>query len=138
MRRLRHFAYLISRWLIKAIVRPKLAGNAPVFGTLPEDQRPQTIFVLENRSLSDLIVLDILNHKLGLPDPLDSITLGAHQERRRMFFLNRASYGWFQRNTMSRPSERMVRILRYTPTSASRDRSIAELLLSSASINSVI
>ena len=102
---------MISRWLIKAIVRPKLAGNAPVFGTLPEDQRPQTIFVLENRSLSDLIVLDILNHKLGLPDPLDSITLGAHQERRRMFFLNRASYGWFQRNTMSRPSARMVRIL---------------------------
>ncbi len=111
MRRLRHLGYLLSRWLIKAIVRPRLAGTAPNLSEVPEDERAQIIFALENRSLSDIIVLDILNHKLGLPNPLDPITLGSHEERRRMFFLNRASYGWFQRNTMSRPSARMVRIL---------------------------
>ena len=111
MGRLRHLGYLLSRWLIKAIVRPRLARTAPDFGELPENERSQIIFALENRSLSDLIVLDILNRQIGLPNPLDPIMLGSHEERRRVFFLNRASNGWFQRNTMSQPSQRMVRIL---------------------------
>jgi glycerol-3-phosphate O-acyltransferase len=111
VRRLRRLGYLLSRWLINAIVRPRLAGAAPTFKHLPEGERPSIIFALENRSLSDLIVLDILNQQLGLPNPLEPITLGAHKEQRRVFFLNRANNGWFQRNTMSRPSERLVRIL---------------------------
>ncbi|MDH3643529.1 MAG: 1-acyl-sn-glycerol-3-phosphate acyltransferase, partial [Gammaproteobacteria bacterium] len=121
MRRIRRLGYLFSRWLIKAIVRPRLAGAPPAFADLPEEARPQIIYALENRSLSDLIVLDILSEKLGLPNPLEPVLLGPHEEERRVFFLNRASYGWFRRNTMSRPSERMVRILenaRHAPEAA--------------------
>ncbi|MFP6815212.1 MAG: glycerol-3-phosphate 1-O-acyltransferase PlsB [Pseudomonadales bacterium] len=110
MQPLRHVGYLISRWLIKAIVRPRIAGSTPEFST-PDDEHPETIFVLQSRSLSDLIVLEILNQKLGLASPLDPVRLGSHEEQRRVFFLNRASNGWFQRDTMTKPSRRMVRIL---------------------------
>ena len=108
MDKLRHLGYLISRWFIGAIIRPRLAGNLP---RLPENAPEAVVYVLENRSLSDLIVLDILAQQLQLPNPLDPVAFGEHVEKRRMFFLNRASFGWFRRNIMSQPSPRMMRLL---------------------------
>jgi glycerol-3-phosphate O-acyltransferase len=142
MDKLRHLGYRFSRWFIGAIARPRLAGNLP---RLPESSPESVVFVLPNRSLSDLIVLDILNSKLQLPSPLDPVRLGDHEEQRRMFFLNRASFGGFQRNTMSKPSSRMVRLLAHAasapeamliPTTVfwgrapARERSLLRLLVS--------
>ena len=108
MRQLRRLGYLVSRWLIRSIIRPRLIGDPH---DPPREGRPVYLYSLENRSLSDLIVLDLLNEANHLPGPLDPVTLGSHTEGRRVFFLNRASYGLFQRNVMSTPSERLIRVL---------------------------
>jgi glycerol-3-phosphate O-acyltransferase len=108
MRQLRRLGYLVSRWLIRSIIRPRLIGEPP---DPPRDGRPVYLYSLENRSLSDLIVLDLLNEANHLPAPLAPVTLGSHTEGRRVFFLNRASYGVFQRNVMSTPSKRLIRVL---------------------------
>ena len=142
MDRLRNLVYLISRWFIGTIIRPRLAGNLP---SLPQADPEGVVYVLENRSLSDLVVVDILCKKLQLPNPLDPVRFGDHEEQRRMFFLNRASFGWFRRNTMSQPPARMVRLLARSADTAdgmliptavfwgrapARERSVLQLLLS--------
>jgi glycerol-3-phosphate O-acyltransferase len=142
MEKLSNLGYRICRWFIGAIVRPRLAGGLPA---LPKAAPERVVYVLENRSLSDLIVLDLLSQQLQLPNPLDPIAVNKHQERQRMFFLNRASFGWFRRNTMSQPPARMVRLLTHAadapelmliPTAIlwgrapARERSLVRLLVS--------
>lgn len=111
MRWIKRTGYLCSRWLINFIVRPQCVGPIPLGADAPQLPSGDVVYVLENRSLSDLIVLDILARQMALPNPLEAITLGPHTEHRRVFFLNRADHGWFRRNTMSSPSARMQRIL---------------------------
>jgi len=106
MNKLRQLGYVLCRWLIGTIARPRLAGSNP---TPP----PDTVYVLENPSLSDLIVLDLVCTQMGLPNPLDPVSIGTHTEEQRMFFLNKASYGWFGRNVMSQPPARMLRLLEH-------------------------
>jgi glycerol-3-phosphate O-acyltransferase len=78
----------------------------------PDDaEAPPLLYVLETRSLSDLIVLDLVAEELGLPGPLEPVAVDGIRERRRFFFLNRASHGWFRRNTMASYSHRMVELL---------------------------
>ena len=81
-------------------MRPVITGSAG------EDSN-QVIYVLERRSLFDLIVLDLVAKQLGLVDPLanfDDVS-----EKRRFFFLFRAT-GVRGKVTMYRFSERMQRI----------------------------
>lgn len=132
MDRLKRALYRINRRIIGAIIRPRKAGLEPsqlvscALGTtaqemaaLPLDnqghdnqgQPPPLLYVLETRSLSDLIVLDLVAEQLGLPGPLEPIEVGGIREERRFFFLNRASHGWFRRNTMTSYSQRMVDLL---------------------------
>lgn len=118
MDRLKRLLYRINRRLIRAFIAPKKAGLEPEqlirFASDPDSAAgPAPLFyVLETRSISDLIVLDLVAEELGLPAPLDPIELPHIAERRRFFFLYRASHGWFQRNTMSSYSQRMVHLMR--------------------------
>lgn len=136
---LKRLFYRLNRRLIGAIVRPRMAGiapealtaralsprrhaaSAPVDGNAALDAgaetaaepppAPPVLYVLETRSLSDLIVLDIVTDDLDLPGPLEALNVDGMHQRRRFFFLNRASHGMFRRNTMSRYSRRMVNVL---------------------------
>jgi glycerol-3-phosphate O-acyltransferase len=112
--------YRLNRRIIGAIARPRTAGldreqlsasAHPTGATYPADEPPPLIYVLETRSLSDLIVLDLVTERLELPGPLQPIDIDELHEERRFFFLNRASHGAFRRNTMSSYSQRMVTLL---------------------------
>lgn len=81
-------------------MRPVITGSAG------EDSN-QIVYVLERRSLFDLIVLDLVAKQLGLVDPLS--TFDDVSEKRRFFFLFRA-IGVRGKVTMYRFSERMQRI----------------------------
>jgi len=115
MDRLKRLLYRINRRLIGAIIRPRKAGleREQLFAcaAAPEADPAPLLYVLETRSLSDLIVLDLVCEELDLPGPLEPVHIDDMHERRRFFFLNRASHGWFRRNTMSNYSQRMVHLL---------------------------
>ena len=96
--------YRIVRALIRSIVRPRIAGAPP--GELPA----QPVFVLPQRSLSDLVVLDLVCAREQWPDPRSGVRLGKGEEERRVVFLNRPA-GPLQRNTMRAVPERLVRLL---------------------------
>ena len=110
MGHLKHLSYRVCRWLIRLIARPQLAGADPSPAT---DDARKFVYVLNNRSLSDLIIVDLVCRQRGYPTPLDAITIDGLEEARRFFFLNRATGGWFRRNTMQTVSERMTRILEH-------------------------
>ena len=110
MRRLKALGYRFSRWLIGKIARPQVAGIEEDDATL-EASREEHVYVMDSRSLSDLVIVDLTCEKLGLPRPLDPIVIGDHTEERRFFFLNRPAGGPFRKNTMQTVSDRMVRIL---------------------------
>lgn len=121
MDRLKRLLYRINRRLIGAIIRPRKAGlereQLLACAAAPEADPAPLLYVLETRSLSDLIVLDLVCEELDLPGPLEPIYIDDMHERRRFFFLNRASHGWFRRNTMSNYSQRMVHLLDQVATS---------------------
>ncbi len=89
--------------MIRWIVRPRIAG------AVPESLPPTTVYVLPLRSLSDLIVLDIVCAAHGWPDPLGAIRVGETDEKRRFVFLARPA-GWQRRNTMQTYSARLMRL----------------------------
>ncbi|MCY4345030.1 MAG: hypothetical protein OXE83_15860, partial [Gammaproteobacteria bacterium] len=65
--------------------------------------------MLPRRSLSDLIILDLVCAAHGWPDPLSALPIGTAQERRRFAFLARPA-GWLRRNTMQTYSARLMRL----------------------------
>ncbi len=129
MDRLKRLLYRLNRRLIGAIIQPRKAGMtaeallsctpppceaAPAAGAPGSGgtvASPPLLYALETRSLSDLIVVDLVAEELGLPSPLQPIEVDGIGERRRFFFLNRASHGWFRPNTMASYSRRMVALL---------------------------
>ena len=92
--------YRMSRTLLARLAKPNLVGN-----TNFED--PDVLYVLPQRSLADLLLLDLACEKTSSPRPL--LPLSKPNEARRFFFLNRGS-GFFEKNTMRTYSERMLRI----------------------------
>jgi glycerol-3-phosphate O-acyltransferase len=135
MGRLQRALYRLNRRLIGAIIEPRKTGfepaqllacageEAPAEVTPgaedePVDRSPPLVYALETRSLSDIVVLDLVTEQLGLPGPFEPLALPAVQEARRFFFLSRASHGWFRRNTMTSHSQRLVSLVNQV-TSAS-------------------
>ena len=96
--------YRFTRSLIRAIIRPKIAGEPP------RSLSANTVFVLPQRSLSDVVVLDLICARHGWPDPRSGIRLGDLQESRRTLFLNRPA-GPLLRNTMRAVPGRLTRLL---------------------------
>jgi glycerol-3-phosphate O-acyltransferase len=101
----RGLRYRLTRALIARVARPKLGSRLPV--APPGD----LVYVLEYRSLSDLVMLDLVCEELTATNPLQAVDSGEHLESRRFFFLNRPGKGLLRRNTMARHSERMTRLL---------------------------
>lgn len=70
------------------------------------------VYVLDHRSLTDLLVVDLLTERAGLPRPTDPFVADGVDEARRFFCLNRGA-GIARRHTMLSYSERMLRFERW-------------------------
>ena len=101
---LTRFNYAVARRFVRTLARPTV--NAAVLDGRDE-AIPEIVYALANRSLSDIVLLELVATQHGLPSPLASID--ALDEARRFFFLNRPA-GWRRRHTMRTASERMRRL----------------------------
>ena len=98
----RRFNYAVARRFVRLLARPTV--NA---ATLDGHDAREIVYTLPNRSLADIVLLDLVADEHGLPSPLSSIE--AFDEARRFFFLNRPA-GWRRRHTMRTTSARMRRL----------------------------
>ena len=103
----RRLAFRVARATVRWLTRPEAFGMEAV-GDTP-------VYVLDHRSLTDLLVLDILTERAGLPRPTARFAADGVEEARRFFFLNRGA-GLGRRHTMHRYSDRMLRFERWLLT----------------------
>lgn len=89
----KQFNYRLALRFFRAWARPTVGGVGGL-RALPADA---VVYVLANRSLADILLLDLVCRQQSLPSPL--APLPKHQEARRFFFLNRPT-GLWRRNTM--------------------------------------
>ena len=99
----RRLNYAISHRFVRLLARPIVTGAVPGRHGAPPDD---IVYVMANRSLADIVLLDLVTAEQGLPSPLSPVP--AFDETRRFFFLNRPA-GWRRRNTMRTTSARMRR-----------------------------
>ena len=97
------FFYRLLRALIKLIARPSMTGA----DNLP-DADTEVVYVLLNRALTDVIMLDLVTAEQEVISPLQPLTADDFNERSRFFCLYRAKGG---RMTMPAPSARLQRLL---------------------------
>ena len=100
---LKGFSYAIARRFVRVLARPTV-NAAAVDGR--GETSPEIVYALANRSLADIVLLDLVATEHRLPSPLSPIV--AFGEARRFFFLHRPA-GWRRRHTMRTTSERMRR-----------------------------
>jgi len=105
--RLKNLSFAVVRQILLWITEPSALGTE----TLPPHLR--VVYVLSNRSLTDLVMLDIVAKVNDLPRPRASLTDQGIPERHRFFFLNRPSGFLLRRNLMRTYSKRMLRLQRY-------------------------
>lgn len=100
--------FRLARALISRIAQPRL-------GKKPESTAiGSAVYVLPQRSLSDLVVLDMVCEELGVPRPLAPITVTDQSERRRFGFLDRPPRPWRRHTEQRRISRRLQRLLTQT------------------------
>ena len=98
---LKRLNFRIARAVVRWLTRPEAFGLDAVDGAVP-------VYVLDHRSLTDLLVLDLLTERAGLPRPTEPFIADGVEEARRFFFLNRGA-GIVRRHTMRSYSSRMLR-----------------------------
>lgn len=103
----RGMAFRGSRAIVRWLTRPEAFGMEAI-GEAP-------VYVLDHRSLTDLLVVDILTERAGCPRPTTPFVAEGVDEARRFFFLNRGA-GIGRRHTMRTYSERMLRLERWLLT----------------------
>ena len=96
------FNYAVARRFVRLLARPTVN-----VASLDGHDAREIVYTLANRSLADIVLLDLVADEHGLPSPLSSIE--AFDEARRFFFLNRPA-GWRRRHTMRTTSARMRRL----------------------------
>lgn len=102
---LKFTVYRCLRAVLRKLLKPSLP-DAPILGD-------GAVYVLEKRSLSNLLVLDIVCAREGLPDPLGTLSPEHLDTQRRVTALTRNS-GWLvQRHTMKQMSPGLKRLHAY-------------------------
>jgi|TARA_Y100000310_G_scaffold300337_1_gene335942 glycerol-3-phosphate O-acyltransferase len=101
--------YHILRKLLLAWIRPQVLGDDVEKLTL-ESGRP-VCYVLPNRSLTDLLVVDDCCEKADLPRPHSAMDNGFAQEGRSFFFLAHTEGRFFKRTSARNHSPRLLRIM---------------------------
>lgn len=106
--------YKLNRSLIRLIARPTRTGS-----DAPQSADEEVVYVLQNRSLTDLVILDLVAEKYALVSPHEPLTTSDFVEPKRFFSLFRPSGGG-GRITMQTTSRRMQRLVNAS-TRAKRD-----------------
>ena len=99
---LKRFNFAVARTVTRWLTRPKAVGAEDVTGE-------NLVYVLHHRSLTDLIILDLVAPRHGLPRPTLPLPAEGLDEARRFFFLNRGAGAW-RRHTMREYSARWLRL----------------------------
>ena len=94
--------YKLNRAFIRLVAKPSASG------TLIQIQGRQQVYVIHHRSLTDLIVLDLVAEQHDLPSPLEPITDIGVDERSRFLPLMRAASGRITMQTMSARLSRLM------------------------------
>ncbi|HEY6598492.1 MAG TPA: glycerol-3-phosphate 1-O-acyltransferase PlsB [Pseudomonadales bacterium] len=105
--RLKGLSFAIVRWALTWMTAPNTLGAE----TLPPHTR--IVYVLNTRSLTDLVMLDIVTRAHNLPGPREPLTEHGIPERYRFFFLNRPTGFPLRRNSMRTYSKRLLRLQGY-------------------------
>ncbi len=105
--RFKGLSFALVRRLLNWLTKPTVLG----IETLPTDA--PVVYVLSNRSLTDLVMLDIVTRANELPRPRDPLTGEGIPERRRFFFLKRPTGAVLRRNQMRTYSKRLLRLQHY-------------------------
>lgn len=108
MDHVRALFYRMTRAVIGWIIRPRRSGTEPE--SLLSCNQP-LIYVLESRSLSDLVVLDLVTRQESLPSPQEPLAIGDFSHPRRCFFLNDPPRRWQRRGAANRHADLMLRLL---------------------------
>ena len=105
------------RWIVGRLVTPQIIG-------LQTGERwTNPVYILQNRSITDIALLDLVCSIHGLPAPRTSIEIGKATEPRRYMFLHRPA-GWLRRNTMVTYSHYMQRMLSEPATESDMPRKV--------------
>ena len=105
--RLKGLSFTVVRWALTWMTAPNTLGTE----TLPSHTR--IVYVLNTRSLTDLVMLDIVTRAHNLPGPRAPLTEHGIEEQHRFFFLNRPTGYLLRRNLMRTYSKRLLRLQRY-------------------------
>ncbi|MCI0479075.1 hypothetical protein L0Y59_00830, partial [Candidatus Uhrbacteria bacterium] len=105
--RLKGVIFAIVRRLLLSMTKPQTRGVDALPSGTP------MVYVLANRSLTDLAMLDIATDVHALPRPRTSLAPHGVPERQRYFFLARGTGGLFQRNLMRSYPRRLQRLQTY-------------------------
>ena len=105
----------LDRWLLWLAARALSLWVRP--GALPVEvaerlrgRGRRVLYVLEQRAISDLLALNLVCRRLGLPSPSRRFALGALREARPVIYLERRG-GWLRQRADRRPSARLQRVL---------------------------
>ncbi len=98
--------YRLYRFVVGLIARPSLTGADNL---ALDDPDAQIVYVLHHRSLTDLLVLDLVCEAEGHISPREPLNLEDFHEERRFFCLFRAAASG--RITMQTHSERLQRLV---------------------------
>ena len=101
--------YHVLRKLLLAWVGPQIIGDD--VERLGLELSKPVCYVLPNRSLTDLLVVDDSCEKADLPRPHDAMTNGFEQEGRSFFFLAHTEGRLFKRKSSRHHSPRLLRIV---------------------------
>ena len=101
----KRFNYALALRLVRLWVRPTVAGAPSVRGKAADE----LVYAFANRSLADILLLDLVAAQNGLPSPV--APLPQHDEARRFFFLNRPT-GLWRRHIMRKTTGASARMRR--------------------------
>lgn len=99
---MKRLLYRLCRNLVRLVARPNLSGHTDL------DPTQESVYVLQNKALTDLIVLDLVCDQNDLVSPISPLSNGTVNERSRFFPLMRATFG---RVTMQTMSPRLTRLI---------------------------
>ncbi len=100
--RLKRFNFAVASAVTRWLTRPTAVGAEEVRGE-------NLVYVLGHRSLTDVIVLDLMAARCGLARPTAPLAADGLDEARRFFFLNRGA-GALRRHVMREYSARWLRL----------------------------
>ncbi len=98
------FIYRLNRLLLKLIVHPTVTGG----DNFALNEGKQVVYVLHHRSVTDLVMLDLVCTEHGFTSPFLPLDLAEAPERLRVFPLLRSAGG---RITMNTHSSRLLRLI---------------------------